>query len=457
VAPGTSGEVDVGAAEVGARAEQRLTRDARGRAAGIPAGRDRIEPMRRARPLLLALAMTATGASPPAQDPVLSETLTVERALVDVRVIGRDGHPVTGLGTANFSVTVDGHPAEITSVDWFDGLDVRAADAHPASARPTDAFTTDVHPPDVGAGLREADGPPAAQTSSPSGAPASPAAGSLTVLFFQRSLEPLRVSGLMRALPEARRYVAAMRPHDRIAILAHEYRLHLVSDFSSDRERLLALLDTWARFGTLEGLAPGAASPASAPPGAPSVPPGEPSVAPGAPALATTLTAEAMRAATEVETALLRVGEALEPLPGPKDIVFFAWGMGRFGRDGVSETRDFDPAIAALRRARASLLTVDVLQADRHSLEGPLREAARETGGLYVKSYPLSGPLGTVRAAAAGRYVLALRRPASEEKGKLRVRLVGVQGTVLAPERLAPRAPSVPFVPSVPSMPRTEG
>ena len=48
-----------------------------------------------------------------------SETITVERILVDVRVTLGSGDPVMNLGPSDFKVSIDGKPARVESVEWI--------------------------------------------------------------------------------------------------------------------------------------------------------------------------------------------------------------------------------------------------------------------------------------------------------------------------------------------------
>lgn len=313
--------------------------------------------------------------------------MEVERVLLDVRVLARDGTPVRGLRPRDFDVRIDGQAAKVEAVEWH-GDDV--------DGRPAAKVAAASSGPDRGA--HAVAGPAAEEATGGS-------AGTLRVLLFQRDLEPSRIGGLVQCLPYARPIVDGMRAVDRIAVLVYDTSLHLVTDFTSDRAKLREILEQRIARRDLsldeDALGP-AASPVS-----------------DEPSLARTLDLVSRRGAAQIETALVRIGEALAPLPGAKDLLYFGWGMGKFTAQGVITNRDHAAAVLALRRAHTTLFTVDVTQADYHSLEGPMIEATRETGGLYVKAYPMARrAVRTVRALTAGRYVLVVLAPPRRAPGR---------------------------------------
>ena len=83
------------------------------------------------------------------------------------------------------------------------------------------------------------------------------------------------------------------------------------------------------------------------------------------------------RAATP-ETALLLTARALEPLRGPKALVFFGWGMGTLSGSMVFLDADYGPARQALLDARVTVFSLDVTDADYHTLEVGLEQVAAE-------------------------------------------------------------------------------
>jgi hypothetical protein len=127
------------------------------------------------------------------------------------------------------------------------------------------------------------------------------------------------------------------------------------------------------------------------------------------------------------------LAEALQDVPGSKSLVFFGWGLGRFSSTGVHMERDYGPARRALIESRTSVFTLDVTNADYHSLEVGLEQVAEDTGGFYAKTHLFSTQaLRRLEGALAGHYVLVLEAPRlAPGPHALRVRLVGRDGSVL--------------------------
>ena len=86
------------------------------------------------------------------------------------------------------------------------------------------------------------------------------------------------------------------------------------------------------------------------------------------------------------------------------------------------------------QRARAAVFSIDVTQADYHSLEVGLQSVSQETGGFYERSFHF--PDRTVKrlaGALAGHYVLLVEASDEiSEWAELSVKLTRRRGTVLA-------------------------
>lgn len=315
--------------------------------------------------------------------PQFQDQVVVERVMVDVRVVDDAGHPIRGLGVEDFRVTIGGQQVRLEAVEWVGG-DV----AFPEGLPPAEAVAAGIDPV-----------PP----------------GRLVVLFFQTDFVRERITGLYRMVPRARDLVATLGPRDRVAVLTFDTHLKLHLDFTADRHALDAVLRPTAL------VRPTAELPA-----------GE------FPSLATSFPYRAGRRAALPEVGLRITGDALAQLPGPKTLVLFGWGFGRFDRSGVSLRPEYHQARAALARARATVLSLDITDADFHSLEVTMERVAWDTGGFYVKTHQFPGQaVERVALALAGRYVLVVERP-KDLRGRraLRVDLVGRNGVVLARREL---------------------
>jgi VWFA-related protein len=308
----------------------------------------------------------------------MREHVEVERVLVQARVVDARGQPVRGLGPEQFEVTLAGRAAAVESVFWVEGAE-----------------------------------PPLSEQAAGAGVAAAGPAGRLLVFFFQKDLERSRIGGLMKMTREASALLDRLSPDDQVAVASFDSHLKLWVDFTRDRQEARRSLEHSILFEAR-----------------PSIPRSF-----HLPALGPSFDRVAARRAATPETALLVLGEALKEVPGAKSLVFFGWGLGRFSSTGVHLERDYEPARRALVEARTSVFTLDVTNADYHSLEVGLEQVSYDTGGFYAKTHLFQAQaLRRLEGALAGHYVLVLeapRLPAGPHR--LRVRLNGRDGTVLAP------------------------
>ncbi len=308
------------------------------------------------------------------------EEIEVGRVVLDARPVDRHGRLIRGLGPTDFSVHVEGEPAEIVSVEWMGD--------EPATGRP--ARTTERTEQRLA--RRAATG------------------GRTIILFFQRDLVPSRIAGLMKALPEAERFVDSLNPGDRVAIFVYDSHLRLHADFSNDAKHLRSVLrDTVVKY----------ARPS------PRQNAFSPSVFPG-------FDPDAARSVANPEDALALVARSVEHIPGPKSMLFFCWGLGRLVGGAVQMGRGYGSALRALRAARIAVFSLDVAQADYHTLEGPLERVAWDTGGFYRKTHHSTiFAVDSVMDAISGHYEITFKRPElALGAHALRVRLVGRKGNV---------------------------
>lgn len=322
----------------------------------------------------------------PSPPPRFKDAVTVERLVVDVRVVDHAGQPVLGLGTVDFKVKVDGKPVVLESALWIG----TATEEDPGIV---------VTP----------EGTPAPPIERPAGA--SFPEPRLVVFLLQKDMDRSRITGLLRMAEKAEGLLASLGPDDRVAALLFDSHLRALQDFTDDHARVRRVL----RQGMLQTIAVQDSE--------------EPSL------LAHLDRRDAQRAASP-ERALQVIGEALQALSGPKTLIFLGWGLGRFGRGGVTMTPDYDPARHALQKARCSVFALDVTDADYHSLEVGLQQVAEDTGGFYAKTHIFpDAALKRMERALSGYYVLSFERPEGKPGlRRLEVDLVkGRKGNVLAP------------------------
>jgi VWFA-related protein len=326
------------------------------------------------------LALGAAGLLLRGQDPQFKERVDVERVLIDARVLDGVAEPRRDLKPADFRVKVDGRTVPVESVHWGD-----AATAYAEGL-----------PPEYASSVGASEVP----------------RGRLIVFFFQKDLDGSRAPGLMRMIHEAWRMLDTLHPGDLVAVASFDSHLKLWTDFTSDRETLRRGIKHSVLFEErapeiVEGPFPSLAA----------------SFDPGA----------AYRAAT-TEKGLLVLAEALGHLPGAKSLVFFGWGLGRLTPLGVRMEHDFGPAAAALLDSRTTVFSLDVTDADSHSLELGLQNLAWDTGGFYARTHDsAAGAMRRLRVALMGHYVLVFERPPLPRGAhRVQVDLVGVSGEVLA-------------------------
>jgi VWFA-related protein len=324
-------------------------------------------------------------ATPTPVGPTFFGEVEVRRVSVEVRVLGRDGEPVLGLGPADFKVSVDGVPTLPESADWMSWRPPERTMQPPESKSQTETSSMTESTPTF-------ERPPR-----------------LVVLFFQLDFgfASERISGLMRMAQRAARFVAELNPNDLVAVVSYESHLDLRLDLTSDRDRVLHAVKATSIFGHV----------------------GEAST-PDDPSLADHLDHRQCLDATKPETALRLVAEALEPLRGDKAIVLFGWGLGRLQGRRVVFPRDYGGALAVLTRAHIPVYSIDITEADSHTLEVGLQRAAADTGGFYAKTFRHpAGAMRRLEAAMSGHYVLTFSSPVPERGWhSLLVEVEGVKG-----------------------------
>jgi VWFA-related protein len=309
-------------------------------------------------PLAAALALAAIAAAPlAAQETRFTERVLVSKVILEVRILGRDNLPILGLTATDFAVTADGVPVPVENAEWI-------PETVPYSSGPT---------PEEAAGT----GVPAARP------------GRLLVFLFQPDFAPGRAAGLVRMSLQADEFLDSLERDDQVAVVSFDSQLKLRSDFTLDRATTRRAIQEAIRFSKVSPLQP------------------QPD-----PSLAASLDFDAARDAATMETGLLVLARALGALTGPKSLVLYGWGMGRFSREGVRLSEDYTRARHLLVAARTTVYALDITDADFHSLEIGLQAAAADTGGLYARTH-LFPRLAMTRleSALAGHYELLFEAP----------------------------------------------
>ncbi len=283
--------------------------------------------------------------------------MRVTRVILDAYVTDGAGEAVPDLMASDFRVRAGRQELEVESAEWI-----------PAG---------------------KAEGP--IDAADPSADGTAPAVryppGRILVFFLQADIGRDRAKGLMRVRSEIGRLLDTLVPTDRVAVVRFDSHLTLLCDFTASRSVLEAAFDE----GLLQGTEPA------------SVPSPFPSLAAG-------LNPEAARRASNVERALDLVARALIPIPGGKALLFLGWGLGIEG--SPREGRDLTRAFASMAAARINVFTLDVSDADWHTLETTLQDTSKLTGGTYEKTHIFTrGAVTRLAKRLGGRYVLVCVAP----------------------------------------------
>ena len=306
-----------------------------------------------------------------------TERVEVARVLIDARVLDDRGQAIRDLGVDDFTVKIGGKAARLESLEWMAG-----APADDLPALESAAF-------DI----------------------ASEPRGRLIVFVFQKSLERSRIVGFMRMLIKARGLLDTLTPQDRVAVLSFDSRLQTWLDFTNDFDRVRRVFQHGILF---ERAAPVQESVGLS--------------------LLRRLDSRTASRTYTIEGALRRIGEALEHLPGVKSVVLVGHGFGRLGLNGVTMENEYDAMRDALQAARASVFSLDVTEADYHSLEAGLQLIAADTGGFFARTHVFTEhAIDSLVGALAGHYALFVEQPPLERGAhRIEVKLTRRKGQVFA-------------------------
>lgn len=335
----------------------------------------------RAAGLCLALASllaVPAAAQAPSRKGGVDAKVAVEKVLVDAYVLGPQGGALLGLTPSDFRLRVGGEEVAVEEVEFVPAGRSEMPPGEPAAAAEP-------------------------------GVPEFPE-GRLIVLFFQADFARYRTSGQMRMANEMVAFLDRLLPTDRVAVLSYDSHLKLRLDFTKDRAAIHRALFETLKIG-----------------GAPDPPPPSPF-----PSLAAHFDVAAAREAANVERGLFVTAKALREIPGAKVMFFLGWGLhvNRAPTDWVWHAR----AVNLLQEARVNVFTLDISDADWHTLEGTLMVLADLTGGTYAKTHIFSTQaLELAFRAIEGRYVVVFARPESPPgRHSLDLSLRTKKGRVLA-------------------------
>ncbi|HYK00124.1 MAG TPA: hypothetical protein VE974_00055 [Thermoanaerobaculia bacterium] len=339
---------------------------------------------------LLAVLLFATNAL--AQ---YTETITVSRVLLDLRVTKMNGEPVTDLKPEEFTVTVGGKPARVASVTWIDDAEFDAGEEP--------LVLEDMDPAEFLAltELQEKDAEVRAK-------------GRLFVAFVQTdfSRETRRLRGQLKFRSYANQLVQSLEPNDRVAVLSFDSHLKFRRDFTRDKDDVAQAMGDSIYIDQ---------------------PPAPPPV--DEPSLARYLDRDEMKNAASVETALLLVAKALGNIEGPKTLLLCGYGFGEMFAGRLFIRGEWGEARDRFIDARTTIVSLNTSEAPGQ-LSAGLATAAKSTGGFYASTanFPQQA-INRTKNTLRGRYDLELIADGSLGAGTHQVEArVKRKGTVvLAP------------------------
>jgi VWFA-related protein len=254
---------------------------------------------------------------------------TVSLVEIDVQVTNRDGKPVKGLKQEQFSVTEDGKPQKISTLEYNDIEQIETAGK------------TDEAPITV----------PLGTVSSPEEIKAVVRDHRMIVMFFD--LTSLQSEDLLRSTRAAQKYLQEqMTPADLVAVVAFGNTLKVVANFTNDRELLRQ---------SVEAIIPGHEAALAQLADAAAAADGETLVSEDTGAAFTADDTEFNIFNTDRKLAAVEaLCEVLEGIPGKKSIIQFTSGITQTGEENRSEL------IAATNSANRS--NVSIYSVDSHGL-----------------------------------------------------------------------------------------
>jgi VWFA-related protein len=288
--------------------------------------------------ITLALLFAATAGWPQQQSPQYGEKVDVNLVLLDAVVTDSRGNQILGLDKNDFVVKENGIPQDIDSVDYFTNRRLLSSPESKA------AFKVErVHDQRY------------------------------FIFFFDK---PVDTGVFFNRLALARNAVKDfirkdMKPTDVAAVVAHDVRLKVYSDFTSNREQLARAVDETALFG--RGITASDSVPDS------------PSILRGS-------RSQLIDQTGTVYEALGFLGDRLRGIRARKEIVLFSLGIREPSeevRGGmiVSTSRYYDPMMRALNRADVTVYPVSLLEDPNQPpfVHQSLERIAGDTNGEYFR------------------------------------------------------------------------
>ena len=301
--------------------------------------------------LTALVALSAFGQNPP---PKFGENIDVNLVVLDAVVTDSRGHQILGLDKDNFVVKENGVVQPVESVEYFTNRTLLNSTEENAPFKVERTHDERYY-----------------------------------VFFFDKPEEGRLWDRLARARAAAKDFVNAMKPGDQIAVVAHDVRLKVYSDFTSDKAQLIRALDDVASNG--RGLTTGSGPMMKA------------------------ISSDRMIDQTgTVYEALDLVGDAVRGIRGRKDLILLSPGIVDNSQQiangmVMNESRYYEPMIDSLNAANVTVHALNI-QEDYSSLpflHQTLQQMAAATNGEYFRNVVTFGPLlKQIERQTNGYYVI---------------------------------------------------
>ena len=307
-------------------------------------------------------------------DKKLTETIDVNVVLLDALVTDAKGNQILGLTKDDFVVRENGVEQPIESVDYYTNRQLLNSPEERA------AFKVErVHE------------------------------DRYFIFFFDKPNDSQLWDRLALARGAARRFVdEQMKAGDRVAVVGHDVRLKVYSDFTSDKLQLARAIDQVATFGNGLREAPAGDS---------------------ASILRGLDTKEMINRTGTVYEALTVLADATSSIHARKNLVLFSAGIREIGessRDGIllNTSRYYDPMVEALNSADVAVYAVNLFEnsGEMPVVHQTLDRMTADTNGQYFRhAVSFLTPLKEIERQNAGYYLITYHAQHGSSSGYQKV------------------------------------
>ena len=286
--------------------------------------------------VIAILAVTVSAAAQQAPAPY-AEKVDVNLVMLDAVVTDTRGNQILGLDKDDFVVSENGRPQNIDSVEYFTNRQLLTSPEQNAAFK-VERVRGDRY----------------------------------FIIFFDKPPDAQLFDRLVLARKAAENFVdKQMKPNDLVAIVAHDVRLKVLSDFTSDKKQLKRAIDASAKMG--RGITSSQSGTA-------------PSILRGIG------NDELIENTGTVYEALTSIADAVAPIHARKELILFSAGVVEPGEEirgdlVVGQSRFYDPMIRTLNRANVAVYPVNLFQDPNQPsyVHQTLQRLATETNGEYFR------------------------------------------------------------------------